>query len=126
MIKTFRDTNRYLIILIVGIISFLNSDLYFGDLVQQESQHLIDGINSITKCLVIILIFLLLSIFPMTKTIKNCIRKCFFPIIWIYKKIKSIEFDFDSNAAERMFVSLNSYVAYIILLVALITFAFLL
>lgn len=126
MIKIFRDTNRYLILLTVGIVSFLNSDLYFGDIVQSESEDLILGVNSITKWLIIIVIFLLLSILPMTDFIKKMVYYCFAPFVWMTNKFKEKDFEFTYEIGETLFVSICSYLSYFILIGSLILYALLL
>lgn len=122
MIEKYKEVNKYFTVIVLGIITFLNSDLYFSNVVSEGNQDMIDGINSITKFLLIVAVLFLLTQIPLNKIHKLLITIFSWFGIKLYQKIKKKKISINYDKVFGYLVSTLSNFGYVILFCGFIFF----
>lgn len=125
MTQKYKDVNKYFTVIVLGIITFLNSDLYFSNVVFEGNQDMIDGINSITKYLLVVTVIFLLTQIPYNKAHKVMISLISWPVIKMINLLKKEKITINFDKVFEYIVSIFSNLGYIILFCGFVFFIFL-
>ena len=125
MTKKYRKANKYFTVIVLGIITFLNSDLYFSNVVNEENQDMIDGINSITKYLLIVTVLFLLTQIPYNKIHQIIFTYISWPILKVINMFRKNKISVNTEKIFDSTISIFSNLGYIILFGGFLFFIFL-
>lgn len=125
MTNKYTDTNKYFTVIVLGIITFLNSDLYFSNIVTEGNQDMIDGINSITKFLLIVTVLFLLTQIPYNKVHQILFAWISWPFIKLSNIVRKKKSTINTAILYEYMVSIFSNLGYIILFGGFIFYIFL-
>lgn len=123
---SYKEVNKYFTFIILGAITFLNSDLYYGKLSEVDNNDLITGINFVTKILLIITVLLLITMIPFSETKIPCLFKVILFIIFLIPALRKKYKDKSNVKQVENSLILISNIAYSIFFFALIFFIILL
>ena len=125
MTEKYKESNKYFTVIVLGIIAFLNSDLYFSNVVNNGNQDIIDGINSISKFLLIVIVLFLLTQIPYNKSHKLVIDCISWPVVKILNLVRKNKLSSNTEKTYNYVVAILSNLGYLILLGGFLFYIFL-
>lgn len=120
--RKYCNCNKYFIIIVFGIIAFINSELAWKELSQDSKDLILIGINYSNKILLIISILFLITQIPLSKVYSKIINKVFGLIIICLNKIFKKNFKYDIDSTNFYYISTLSNVGYFLFIFTLILF----